>query len=1018
MIAWLHTHQRSVLFLLSAAALGGVFAAIKLPVGLFPTIDFPRVVVNVESGDRPVERMVVEVTRPLEQALRTVPDVIGMRSTSSRGSAEVSVNFGWGNDMVAAQLQIESAVNRILPDLPPGTRQEVRRMDPTVFPVLGLTLNSKTRDLVSLRDFAYYRLRPILSAIPGIAQVEVLGGETREFQVLVDPARLHAVGLAPQDVAAALAANNIVTAVGRLEDRHRLYLTVADHRLTSRLDIGHTLIKSGPRGAIELDDVAEIRDGTSPNWTRVSANGADAVLVNIRQGRGANAPALAQAVRDKLAEYGPEIPADIHIGTYYDQTLLVLASASSVRDAILIGAVLAGVVLLVFLRDLRLTLIVAIVLPSVLAITALLLNVFGMSFNIMTLGGMAAAVGLVVDDAVVIVEHLVRRLHEAAPNTNAADSRRSLLPAAAEMLRPLLGSSLATVVVFVPLAFLSGVTGGFFKALALTMAAALIVSFFVAMFAVPILTNRLLSRREADAVAHEGGFFARLSGHYVQLAASALQHPRRVALGAGLLLVVGGVAFVSLPSGFMPRMDEGGFILDYRAAPGTSLAETDRLLRQVEALIQATPEVANYSRRTGVQLGGGLTEANEGDMFIRLKALPRRDIETIMGDLRARIDAQIPGLTIETLQLMEDLIGDLTAVPQPVEVKLFGADLALLQRVAPDVAAHLAKIPGLVEVQDGLRISGDAIDIRVDRIRAAFDGLDPDTVIQQVATLVGGRVVGQIQDGEKLIDFRLWSPLALRDRVEALPRLLLRAPDGHTLPLSRVADIRIATGQPQIVREDLEQMIAVTARLEGRDLGSAMSAVRNAVAAMKLPTSVRVAYGGLYAEQQRSFRGLAAVFAAAVLLVMALLLYLYERWAVVASILITVLLSIAAVFCGLWLTGTELDISALMGMTMIVGIVTEIAVFYFAELDVSAQVEHGTLVRAGRYRLRPILMTSLIAILALMPLALGIGTGSAMQTPLAIAIISGLVAATPIVLVVMPVLYYLMSGSRARRIDN
>ena len=1009
MITWLHAHRRSVLFLLAAAVLGGVFAALKLPVGLFPAIDFPRILVTVDSGDRPVDRMVVEVTRPLEQAVRAVPDVVGMRSTSSRGSAEISVNFDWGTDMVAAQLQVESAVNRILPDLPPGTRQEVRRMDPTVFPVLGLTLTSESRDLVSLRDFAYYRLRPLLTAVPGIAQVEVLGGQLAEYQVLIDPVRLQAAGLAVQDVATALAANNIVTAVGRLEDRHKLYLTLADNRLRNRTDIGRTLLKSGPRGAIELSDVAEIRASTAPIWTRVTAGGRDAVLVNIRQSRGANAPALTQAVRDKLAEHAAEFPADIKIGTYYDQSELVLAAASSVRDAILIGAVLAGIVLLLFLRDLRLTLIIAIVLPAVLAVTALLLGVLGMSFNIMTLGGMAAAVGLVVDDAVVMVEHLVRRLHERALQTTPDQPRASLLPAAAEMARPLLGSSLATVVVFVPLAFLSGVTGGFFKALALTMAAALVVSFLVAMFVVPVLTNQLLSRREADAVAHEGGFFSRLTGRYARLAGRALNHPLRAFAAAALLLAAGALAFLHLPSGFMPHMDEGGFILDYRAAPGASLAETDRLLRQVEKLIQATLEVANYSRRTGLQLGGGLTEANEGDMFIRLKPLPRRDIEAVMADLRARVQAQVPGLTIETLQLMEDLIGDLTAVPQPVEVKLFGADLAVLRRSAHEIAAKLEKIPGLIEVLDGQRVAGDAIEIHVDRVRAAFEGLDPDAVTKQVAALIGGSVIGQIQTGEKLVDVRLWSPLSLRDRVEALPRLRLRAPDGHSLPLSRVAEVSITTGQPQITRENLEQMIPVTARLEGRDLGSAMKEVRSTVAAMQLPATVRVEYGGLYAEQQKSFRGLAAVFGAAVLLVAVLLLYLYESWAAVAAILTTVLLSVAAVFIGLWLTGTELNISAMMGMTMIVGIVTEIAVFYFAELDTEASTDHASLVSAGRYRLRPILMTSLIAILALMPLALGLGAGAAMQTPLAIAIISGLVAAVPLVLLVMPTVYLTMA---------
>jgi CzcA family heavy metal efflux pump len=845
-----------------------------------------------------------------------------------------------------------------------------------------------------------------------------LGGHVAEYQVIVDPERLQMVGMSVGDVSRELTANNLVTAVGRLEDRYRLYLTLVDSRLLSTDDIANTLLKAGPTGGIRLGDIARVQLSTAPQWTRVTANGHDAVLINIRQSRGANSVNLVQLVRDQLAAHRQELPRDVKIGTFYDQSELVSAAAASVRDAILIGAVLAGIVLLVFLRDWRLTLVVAIVLPVTLAITALLLSVFKMSFNIMTLGGMAAAVGLVVDDAVVIVEHLVRRLQErqaAQPGTTnpaavsiAGDG--TLLPAAQEMLKPLLGSSLATVVIFVPLAFLTGVTGGFFKALAVTMASALVVSFFVALVGVPLLTDRFVQRGgKLSEHSTEKGWFGRFTARYARLGEASLRKPARVLIVGVVVLVLGGVALWRLPSGFMPHMDEGGFILDYRALPGTSLSETDRLLRKLEKLIQELPEVDSYSRRTGLQLGGGITEANEGDFFIKLKSGSRRDIEDIMTDLRTDAQKQIPGLTIETVQLMEDLIGDLTAVPEPIEVKLFGPDLTELQKLAPRVATQLRKITGVVEVQDGLHIAGDALEVRVDRARAAMEGLDPDEVSKQAAILVGGTVAGQIQSGEKLLDVRVWTPQELRTRVESVGELRLRAPDGHELPLKRVASIVIAAGQPQLQRENLEQMVAVTARLEGLDLGSAIKEVKSTVAAMHLPLRLRVEYGGVYAEQQRSFRGLATVFAAAVLLVTALLLYLYEQWAIIVSILATVALSVAAVFVGLWVTGTELNISAMMGLTMIVGIVAEIAVFYFSELEELGE-EHArstALVTAGRRRLRPILMTALIAILALLPLALGIGTGSEMQTPLAIAIISGLIAAVPIVLVVMPVIYWL-----------
>lgn len=1004
--AWLQRHSRSLLVLLAVLALGGALAAWKLPVSLFPTIDFPRIVVSVDAGDRPVNRMVLEVTQPLEQALRAVPGVESIRSTSSRGSAELSVNFGWGHDMIAALLQVQAAVNQSLPELPAGTRFEARRMDPTVFPVLGLALTSEQRDPVALRDFAYFQLRPLLTAIPGVARVDVLGGRQAEYQVRVDPARLQAFNLTLQDVATALSASNVLSAVGRLEDHYRLYLVLSDTSLHNLDEIRHTVLRTGGTGVVELEDVAEVVPAMAPQWTRVTANGLDAVLINIRQQRGANTVAIDQAVKQKLASFGNQIPADIHIKPYYDQSELVVASALSVRDAIGIGALLAAVILLLFLRNLRITLIVALVLPGVLAATVLLLKVFNMSFNIMTLGGMAAAVGLIVDDAVVMIEHIMRRLSEA--RSPAGES--PVLQAAMEMAWPLAGSSLATVVIFAPLAFLGGVSGGFFKALALTMAASLIISFFVAFLAVPLLAHLWIKPETAARLEHRGPLLTRLHDGYGRGMNWLLRRPVLVLLPMLILIGFGYFAFSQTGSGFMPKMDEGGFILDYKAPPGTSLTETDRLLRQVESIIRATPEVDSYSRRTGLQLGGGLTEANEGDFFIHLKPMPRRDIESIMSEVRQRVETEVPGLQIETAQLMEDLIGDLTAVPQPIEVKLFGDDQAQLQQLAPQVAARIGKIQGVVEVLSGVIIAGDAIDIRVDRVRAGLEGLDPEAVTRQLNDLIGGNVASQIQSGEKMIGLRVWTPADMRAQVQQLEGLRLQAPDGHRLPLSRIARVSISQGQAQIVREDLKPMVAVTARIEGRDLGSTMKDVQASLSNFKLPAGVYIEYGGLYKQQQQSFRDLSVVFAAALLLVTVLLLFLYERFAVVLAILATVLLAVSGVFVGLWLTGTELNISAMMGMTMIIGIVTEVAIFYFAELGLEGHHDSPALIEAGTQRMRPILMTSLIAILALLPLALGIGTGSAMQTPLAIAIISGLLLAVPLVLLLMPALYLLMQG--------
>lgn len=1012
MRAWLAAHVRSVILAFVVLTLAGLGAAVKLPVSLFPHIDFPRVVVSVDAGDRAADQMAIQVTRPLEEALRGVPGVAHIRSTTSRGSAEIALSFDWGHDMVAAALQTEAAVNAALPDLPQGVRFTVRRMDPTVFPVLGLALSSPHRDPVALRLFAEQQLRPLLASIPGVAGVDVLGGEQGEVLVSVDPARAQALGLSLDDISKAIGASNAVAAVGRLEDRHRLYLTLVDSRLTSPQDIGAIVVKTGQgaaAGVVPLSAIADVRLAPAPNWTRVTAQGRDAVLVNIRQSPDADTIALVKTVRARLAGFRAETPADINIATFYDQSELIAGAAGSVRDAILLGALLAGVVLFAFLRSSRLMLITALMLPAVLAAACLLLFVLKMSFNMMTLGGLAAAVGLVVDDAVVMLEHLMRRLQEQPEG----EARQGMLAAAAEMTRPLIGSTLSTVVVFVPLAFLTGVTGGFFKALAVTMTAALLVSLLFALFVAPVLARAWLRRRDVEAAEKAGPLMARLGGGYRGLVRRTLARPiLTVGIAAAAMLALGGVAFSQLGSGFMPKMDEGGFVLDYLAKPGAALSDTDRLLRQVEAIIRSTPEVDSYSRRTGLQLGGGLTEADEGDFFIHLKKGPRRGVEEVMAEIRQKVQAQVPGLDIETAQLMEDLIGDLTAVPQPIEIKLFGTDPAALRQAAGMVAPAISKIDGVVEVQDGLRVAGDAIVVRVDRPAAALEGLDPAAVATQLEALIGGQVATQIQHDQMLIGVRVRAPGGLRDRVEAIGALRLHAPDGHDVAVSRIASVTIEPGQQQINREDLQPFVDVTARLEHRDLGSGMAEVKRTVAGLSLPAGVRVEYGGLYAEQQRSFGDLAVVFAAAVLLVSLLLLYLFERWSVVASVLSVVLMAACGVFAGLWVTGSELDISALMGLTMVVGIVTELAVFYFAEIALETAPGRDGLAHAGLARLRPIVMSAVIAILALAPLALGLGEGSALQKPLAIAIISGLLAGAPLVLLVLPAAYAAFSRTR------
>ena len=1002
---WIQSHRRSILFLLVVLVLGGLASSLKLPVALFPKVDFPRIRVELDSGDRPAERMAIEVTWPVEEAVRAVPGVVNVRSTTSRGSAEISINFQWGQNMIEAMLQVESAINEMMSSLPQGTTFAVRRMDPTVFPVLAYSLTSDSHSLVELRDIALYQLRPLLSTVEGVTRVDVLGGAQEEYRVTVDPAKLTSYGLSLSDVAQALSASNVVSAVGRLEDHYKLYLVVSDTRFKNLAEIQNTVLRSGKSGVVLLEDVAAVSSQTAPQWTRVTADGHDAVIFQIYQQPGGNTVEIARELKTTLAGFTSQLPPRIKIANWYDQSQLILASAGSVRDAILIGVMLSALILLLFLRNLKITLISIISVPSVLAATVLLLLMLHQSFNIMTLGCMAAAVGLIIDDTIVMLEHIIRRLRGSS-----GDHYRKVMHAASEFTRPLSGSSFCTIIIFAPLAFLSGVTGSFFKALSLTMACSLLISYFVAWLAVPLLADHLLGQKDADQ--KEGGFITD-SVHriYEKTMNRLFAQPWLTILPVVLLILTGLLSYRYLGSGFMPKMDEGGFIIDYQSQPGTSLSETDRLLRQVEDILEKTNGVQTYSRRTGLQLGGGVTEANAGDFFVRLKAFPRPPIETIMDDVRRQVEKNVPGLQIEMAQLMEDLIGDLTAVPQPIEIKIYSDDGELLRNLGPKIADLIGKIPGVVDVKDGIVFAGDALDITVDRVKAALEGVDPESVSRMLGGMLSGLVTTQIQKGPKMVGVRVWVPKDIRATERDLNNLKLRAPDGHLFPLDRVGTIKVITGQQQITRDDLKRMIAVTARISGRDMGSVIRSVKAVLCRPGLiPKGVYYSLGGLYKQQQIAFAGLIAVFAGAVALVFSLLLFLYESFRVSSIIILTTLLSLPAVFIGLWFTGTELNISSMMGMTMIVGIATEVAIFYVSEYyDLATDINGREALKiAGKNRMRPIAMTTLAAILALLPLALGIGQGAAMQQPLAIAIISGLIVEFPLVLIILPVIFYVL----------
>jgi len=1005
--AWVEGHRRSLLTVAFALALAGIFAAISLPVGLFPVTSFPRIRIEVDAGSMPARQMLVEVTEPLEQVARAVPGAQEVTSTTSRGSAEIFVNFPWGYDMNQALLAVDAAFAQQLPSLPQGTSYDIIQMSPNVImPFVSYALISKSVAPADLKQLAQYQIVPLLTGIPGVRRVGVLGGQTPEVQVSVDPNRLRAFGLTLTDVSSALSQTNSIQAVGRLEDNDLLYLAINNNAFTSIDSVRNVALHTGSDGIVHVGDIAKVTMGTVPQWMLVDDNGKPAVTFDVYQQDSADSLSLAKEVQQRLDAFMKTQPGSVELYKWYDQTQLVSSSISALEEAILIGLVFAALVLLAFLRNWRVTLVAMMVVPLSVLITVLLLSLLGMTFNIMTLGGIAAAIGLLIDDVIVMIEHIARR----AGVPEVENPQATVLEAAREFLRPLCGSSLATIVVFAPLAFLSGITGAFFKFLSLTMASALAISFILTAFTVPLLARGVIDFGKFQDPAH--GKDTWLKRSHGRLLTRLAERPLLLVPGVALLVVVGYLAYAHVGSGFLPNMDEGGFVLDYYTAPGTSLAETNRELAQVEAILHANPYVYTYSRRTGAGLGGDLKEAYQGDFFVRLTDPAHRPpISSVMDDLTSQITAEVPGINLDPHQLMNDMIGDMVGRPEPIVVSLSAEDPSVLPAVAAKVADAIAKVPGVEasSVNNGVVPAGDALEIHVDPAAAALEGLTATDVASQVNQYLYGSVVTQYLGTVQDVGVRLWlDPPQAKVYRHTLEDLPIRSGNGKVLRLATVAKVSFIAGQPELTRDNLAQVVPVTAEIGGgHDLGSTAAAVRKALAQPGvLPAGVYYTLGGQYLQQQQAVHGMIRVFGAALVAEFILLLFLYERFWLPVIIIASSLVSTGAVFIGLWVTGVELNITAMMGMVMIIGISTEMAIFLISEYRELERTlpPRQALHEAALNRLRPITMSTLAMILALVPLAAAIsGSGDQMLQPLAIAIIAGALVQLPLVLLAMPV---------------
>jgi multidrug efflux pump subunit AcrB len=1062
---WFSRHSKSIIFMILTLAVVGIYEALTLPIAVFPTTNFPRIIVGVDNGVMPINQMEVTITRPIEEAVNSVPGLQNVRSITSRGSAEIDLDFSWDVDMVLTLQQVQSAISRVQSTLPSTAQIDAHRLDFASFPILGYSITSDKVPQTQLWELATYDLKPRLNRLDGVASVLVQGGQQPEFQIVPDPARMLRAHVALQDILDAVNHTNLIDSPGLLSRNHQLFLGLVTAQAQNPEQIGDIVIKTNGDVPVRIRDIGTVSPSSAPVYTVVTANGKPAILLSINRQPSSNTVQVANEVHQEIQNIAPSLPSGVDLRVFYDQSNIVKASIGSVRDAIIIGLFLSGLIIWLFLRDWGTAIMTGLVVPVTIMVTFIVMKIMGQSFNMMTLGGLAAAGGLVIDDAIVVVENIV--LHR--------DGGEGPLQATASALKeltiPLIGSTLTPIVVFLPLISITGVTGTFFRALAIAMSVSLLTSLVLALCWTTNLGTFLIRRGKhgtvpetngtngasggpeefgngadrprgaapgmegagaesvemeqirrmmaAEEASLRGGWFERIIQFYERWLRRAFAHPVWLGGLCAILIVISYFSYKALGSDLLPHMDEGGFIIDYVTPPGSSLQETSRMVSHMEQIVRTLPEVESTSRRTGLQLGlAAVTEANTGDISVKLKDQRSRTVDEIIADVRAKVTAAEPAVDVDFHQVLEDMIGDLTGDPKPVMIRLYSDDVDALKQWAPRVADTLEGVyinnkKPIVDVDNGIdsTASGPAVVFTVDPVRAAKAGFTTDQLSIVTSSIVDGEpATTPVVINDRPYVVRVRYPKQSRSSLESMKNTLLVNSNGGTATLGAMSDISEVPGQIEVIRDNLQRDVVVAARLEGIDLGTGVLAVQKAVNDLKLP--IRVEYAGTFKEQQKSFRELETVLLLALVLVFVVLLLEFRAFSAPLAILSSAVLSTSGVFFALLLTRTTFNVSSFMGLIMVIGIVAKNGILLldanqkFRLVGFSAE---EAMVQAGRRRLRPIVMTAMAAVAGMLPLSLAIGAGSQMLQPLAIAVIGGILISMVLSLVITPAMEFFMT---------
>lgn len=974
--------------------IGGAFSYKNMKTSLFPDVTFPKIKIIADNGDQPVDKMIVTVTKPLENAIKRVEDLQLIRSTTSLGSCEISAFMEWGSDIDLDKQRIESRINQIKNELSPDVQITIEKMNPSILPVMGYALQSETKNQVELKMIAEYLVKPYFSRIEGVAAVEVIGGREKEYRVVLDQGKMSLLKLSTQDIESALQQTDFIKSNGYTIDYNRLYLTVTDATIRNIEQLQELVLRNDANRKIKISDIAEIIVSARTEYVKIKADGKDIPLVAVLKQPNSNLIDVAQEVSAKATELNKLLPAGVVLKPYYNQSEFVSDSIRSIIDVLWIGLLLAIVVATIFLRSLKASAVILITIPVTLALTFTVLKFIGYDFNIMTIGAIAAAIGLIIDDAIIVVEQ-IHRTHEEHPGRKP----RELVGKAIQFLLPsMVSSSLSTIVILIPFELMTGVAGAYFKILTQSMIITMICSFLVTWLGLPVIyllfsKDRHLGKSgKITDVKKRGWIEFFILKPYISL------------LIVAALIVSVFVVLPKLETGFLPEMDEGSIVLDYKTPPGTSLEETDRLLTQVDKILESIPEVKTYSRRTGTQMGFFITEPNDGDYLIELDKNRQRTTEEITDEIRKRIEKSMPFLETDFMQVVTDMLGDLMDSGHPIEIKLFGTDHEKIQELSRLIGDSLETIDGIADVYNGVLEAGPMLNIVPKEDKLKQFGLTSNDLQAQVQTYLEGTVIGSIPEKEQLTDIRMIFPVNNQTPIEKLKEVKICTSAGDYLPLNNFAEFSIKGGVAEIERENLQTMGMITGRLNNRDLGSAMKDIQQKMAQISLPPTYQIVYGGSFAQQKKSFAELLKILIFGALLVFTVVLFMFKSLKISITVLFLSLLGISGSVLALYFTGTPLNVGSYTGLIMIIGIIGENAIFTIQQFlfELKNSNVNNALGFAISARLRPKLMTAAGAIVALSPLAIGIGTGAKMHQPLAIAVIGGLIVALPLLLVVLP----------------